>query len=147
MKLGFLFIFIALQFLWVQSARSDSDIAFIVNAQNPVTEISLSELKNFYYKRKRTWSDGTSVRFIDRAGDLPCRKIFINSYLEKSIEDLELYWIGQKLYSGDSAPLKEASDHMTIQFVGLFKGAIGYVPASINITSDRVKVIRIRDKE
>lgn len=147
MKLGLLFIFLTMQWVCVQSVKAETDITFIVNAQNPTSEISLSELKNYYYKRKRTWPDGTNVRFIDRAAGHPSRKVFINLYLEKSVEDLELYWIGQKLYSGDSAPLKEASDNMTIQFVAAFKGAIGYVPSSINIVNERIKVLRIKDKE
>ena len=37
-------------------------LVFIVNAQNPVTQLSADEVRNFYFKKKRRWPDDTSVR-------------------------------------------------------------------------------------
>ena len=45
----------------------------------------------------------------------------------KSSREVELYWIGQKLYSGESAPVRVASDSLVVRFVSRFKGAIGFV--------------------
>lgn len=120
-----------------------ADIVFIVNAQNPVTQVSSDDIRNYYFKKKRRWPDDTSVRFIDRSPGTPLRDIFLKNYLHKSGSDNELYWIGQKLYTGDSAPLKESTDEMTMQFVAAFKGAIGYVAAGTDLGNKDVKVIKV----
>lgn len=120
------------------------EIVFIVHAQNPAETISAVEIRDYYFKRKRQWPDGTSVRFIDRSPDSEVRKIFLSAFLKKTSEDLELYWIGQKLYSGDSAPLKERTDAMTIQFVSAFKGAIGYISKSAPLSDKTVKTLQIK---
>jgi ABC-type phosphate transport system substrate-binding protein len=122
-------------------AENSEDIAFIVNVENPVNEINVSEIRDFYFKRKKQWPNGESVRFIDRNTEGKLRNYFLKYVLRKSKSDVELYWIGQKLYTGDSAPLRETSESNTIQFVATFKGAIGYVSATA-VLPDKVKVIK-----
>lgn len=117
-------------------------LVFIVNADNPATEVSATEVRDFYFKRKRQWSNGENVRFIDRNTGNPLRDNFLKSILQKSNSDVELFWIGQKLYTGDSAPLREASDNSTLQFVASFKGALGYVSAT-TVLPEKVKQIKI----
>ncbi|MEK7357390.1 MAG: substrate-binding domain-containing protein [Bdellovibrionota bacterium] len=118
-------------------------LVFIVNLENPSTTISASDLRDFYFKRKRSWPDGTGVRFIDRTTGSALRQEFTRSILQKKVDEIDMYWIGQKLYSGDSAPLQESSDAMTIRFVESFKGAIGYVSTSTDLTEKKVKVVKV----
>ncbi|MGZ5280283.1 MAG: hypothetical protein ACXWC9_10090, partial [Pseudobdellovibrionaceae bacterium] len=54
------------------------DIVFIVNDQTPVSSLSTVDIKDYYYKRKKTWPDGTAVRFIDRAPGSDVRNVFIS---------------------------------------------------------------------
>ncbi|MGZ3725801.1 MAG: hypothetical protein ACXWQQ_08365 [Pseudobdellovibrio sp.] len=130
-------------------AEQAGDIAFIVNIDNPTTEISYSEIRDYYFKKKRQWSNGESVRFIDRNIELGLHDTFVRTVLKKTNSDVELFWIGQKLYSGDSAPLRKASDNGTIEFVSSFKGAIGYIPASavsdFDLAELKVKVLKAVD--
>ena len=121
---------------------ADSGIVFIINNDNPTAKISMTEVSDFYYKRKRNWDDGENVRFIDRTSG-PLRDFFLQKYLRKSASDIDLFWIGQKLYKGDSAPLRESSDATTVQFVSSLKGAIGYISPSTNLNSKNVKIITI----
>lgn len=117
------------------------EVVFIVNSENNTEKLTVAEVRDFYFKRKRRWSNGESVRFIDRTtGSL--RDTFLKKYIDKTASDVELFWIGQKLYSGDSAPLKEASDSTTMSFVGSLKGAIGYVDQA-TVLRKNVKVIKI----
>jgi ABC-type phosphate transport system substrate-binding protein len=134
-------IFIAC-LLSLASAASADELIFIVNVQNENTEITKADIRDYFYKRKRTWPDGTSVRFIDRSDQVPIRKVFLKDILGRTTEDLELFWIGQKLYSGSSAPLKEAEDSTTVLFVSSFKGAIGYVSSTYRLNSKLVKPIK-----
>lgn len=118
-----------------------ADVVFIVNSENPATKLSAADLRDYYFKRKRRWANGESVRFMDRTIG-PLRDDFLKNYIEKTNSDVELFWIGQKLYSGDSAPLKESSDIATMNFVGSLKGAIGYVSDTL-VLKKTVKAIKI----
>lgn len=121
-------------------------IVFIVNIQNDNTSVSSKDLLDFFLKRKRTWPDGSKVRFIDRK-ESPERRYFLSQIVKKSAEELDAYWIGQKLYSGDSAPVQSSSDSMSIQFVSTFKEAVGYISADTLIKNKNVKVIDLTDRK
>ncbi len=125
------------------AADQVTELVFIVNAANPAAELSTNEIREIYFKRKRHWPDGESVRFIDRSPSSYLREFFLKRVIKKSNSDVELFWIGQKLYTGDSAPLRESSDYATIQFVSSFKGAIGYVSPEVSLADKNVKVIKI----
>ena len=114
-----------------------------MNAANPENQISRTQLRDFYYKKRRTWPNGDVVRFIDRGKGSASRKVFLAEVLKKTEEELELYWIGQKLYSGNSAPLQEASEARVIHFVSKFPGAIGYVKKSVSLEEKNVKAIKL----
>lgn len=143
--LKFLAIVFAMITIVISSALAEQEdhVVIIINKDNPVSTLTVDEIKDYYFKRKYRWPDGSSVRFIDRSPDVPVRKIFLKDYLDKSNEDVDLYWIGQKLYTGDSAPLRETSDSMTIQFVSSFKGAIGYISQTASKSLTSVKIIKV----
>lgn len=106
------------------------EIVMIVNEQNSVNEISLAQVQNYFLKRTREWPNGQVVRFFDRREGSDERKIFLRDMLKKSSREVELYWIGQKLYSGNTAPLQVSTDSMMVSMISRFPGAIGYVSAS-----------------
>lgn len=134
-------IMLALQMALAQP----DDVVFIVNAENTAEKLTVTEIRDFYFKRKRRWNNGESIRFMDRTNE-PLREIFLKKYINKSTSDVELFWIGQKLYSGDSAPLKEAFDSTAMSFVGSLKGAIGYVSVTA-VVRKNVKVIKVESVE
>jgi ABC-type phosphate transport system substrate-binding protein len=146
-KFSLLILFISIA-TFQSSAWAVPGLLFITNDQNTVTRLTIPELKDYYYKRKRLWPDGTAVRFIDRAPGSEIRKAFLSSVLSTSSEDLDLFWIGQKLYSGDNAPLQQPSDALTMQLVSALKGAISYVSDAIPLSNLKgVKVIRVENAE
>jgi hypothetical protein len=107
-------------------ARADESILFVVNQANGQSEISVTDLEDYYFKRKLRWPDGTKVQFIDQKDGSPRKEIFLR-LLGQSQRDLDLFWIGEKNFSGSSAPLKVPNDSMVISTVGSLLGAIGYV--------------------
>lgn len=125
-------------------AASVDGITIIVHKENTAEKIKVADLADYFLKRKRHWPNGTQVRFIDRKPS-PERKIFLEKILKKTAEEVDLFWIGQKLYSGDSAPVQSDSDKMSIHFVATFKGAIGYVSSRTVIDNENVKEIKIGD--
>jgi len=128
----------------LETAKAEfNDIVFIVNAQNPVEKISLTALREYYLKVVPTWPDGSSVRFIDRDSSSSLRKKFLAKVVKKTPVDVDLYWIGQQIHTGNSAPLQEKTEFMTIEFVSTFKGAIGYISKDTPIKSKNVKVLKV----
>jgi ABC-type phosphate transport system substrate-binding protein len=119
-------IFILTLLLMTQFASAEEFIV-IVNDKNPVNEISASTLAHFFLKETNQWSNGTPVRFFDQREDSELHRFFLNDILKKSPRELELYWIGQKLYTGSRAPLQLGTDTMMSSMVSRFPGAIGYV--------------------
>jgi ABC-type phosphate transport system substrate-binding protein len=129
--------------LAVQVALAGSPgIVFIVNKSNPVDRISVITLREYYFKKKRFWNETREhIRFIDRTnGEL--RDNFLRKFIGKTSSDVELFWIGQKLYSGDSAPLKESSDASVINFVANLKGGLGYVSEG-TFLPEKVKILNV----
>lgn len=109
------------------SAFAQGGIKFIVNANNPASSITQTQLQDFFLKRARTWPNGEAIRFFDRVDDSSVRNIFLKTYMKRTARQLEQYWIGQKLYSGDSAPTQLSSDAQVGTLVSRFPGGIGYV--------------------
>lgn len=128
----------------VNPVRAGDEIVFIVNVDNAVAGLSAREVSDFYLKRKREWPNGSTIRFIDRK-ESPERQKFLDSILKKNSEEVDRYWIGQKLYSGDSAPMQSPTDSMSIHFVATFKGAIGYISGSTVVRDKNVKKIKVTD--
>lgn len=142
MKRLFLLFFLICSLMGQTTAYAE-ELAIIVNEQNPVSEISPLQIQNYFLKRVREWPNGMAVRFFDRRDDSKERKQFLNLYLRKSSRELELYWIGQKLYSGNSAPIQVSTDSMMASMVSRFPGAIGYVSAGFP-GAPGIKKINIR---
>lgn len=120
-------------------------IKIIVNETNPVTELRQEDIRNYFLKKNKQWPHGGSVRFFDRNDDSPERRIFLRNVIERSPREIETFWIGQKLYSGHSAPTQVSSDSMMSSLVSRFPGGIGYV--SKDFTPPKgVKVIKVKSE-
>lgn len=102
-------------------------IKVIVNESNPLESINRTEVADYFMKRNKQWPDGAPVRFFDRNDDSRERMSFLREVLKKSQREIETFWIGQKLYTGHSAPTQVSSDSMMAALVARFPGAIGYV--------------------
>ena len=119
------------------------DFVMIVNAENPMDSLKVEDIRDYYLKKKRVWPNGEGVRFIDRGRGSPIRKSFLSEILGQTAEEIELYWIGQKLYTGDSSPLHENRELTVIQFVAAFPGAIGYISSKTPLRNGRVKAVEL----
>ena len=66
MKYKISIFLLALSFAGTALSAETGDLVFIVNIQNPATEVSMSDIRDYYFKRKRRWPTGESVCFVDR---------------------------------------------------------------------------------
>lgn len=131
--------------LILPALASAEPIEVIVNENNPMTEIRADQVAEFFLKKQRQWSDGTLVRFFDHDDDSEERKYFLRSYLRQTPREIELFWIGQKLYTGYSAPTQVSSNAIMVSLVARFPGAIGYVSQGFPLRKG-VKIIPVKDE-
>lgn len=117
-------------------------IIFIINSSNSVSRVTPDQIQDFYFKRNRTWPDGKPVRFFDRNDESELRKVFLSSILKKTSRQVDQFWIGQKLFTGDSAPTKVQRDSLVVNLVSRFPGGIGYISEGTKL-GDGVKVLEI----
>lgn len=141
------FLAILLIVFSMRSAVAGGKVAVIVNAENPVSELSVPQVRDFFLKRKTQWPDGKPVRFVDWEEGASVRNTFLSEIVRKSARDLELFWIGEKLYHGNSAPIKVNSVEMVTAFVSRLAGAIGYVPSDAPLPATKVKRIELSEED
>ena len=124
-------------------AFSSAELTFIVNAENPIKEISKAELIELFLKKKRDWANGINIKFIDHTDGTTQRGLFLRQYLNKTGHEVEVFWMEQKRDTGDAAPIQVPTDSATESLVSSFKGGIGYVSTGYTLGKG-VKTITIR---
>jgi len=126
--------------LFILSASASAEIAIIVNAQNPVNGLTRSQVSDIFTKRTKNWPDGMPSKFFDRT-DSEIRNDFLRTIIKKTPREMEIYWIGQKLYSGQSAPSQVSTNQMVEIMVSRFPGGIGYVSKDYEPTRAVKKIV------
>ena len=110
-----------------------ADIVVIVNEKNPATSITATQLEDYFMKRSRQWPNGDTIRFFDQRDENESRKIFLKKFVNKTSREIELYWIGEKIYTGNIAPIQITSDSMMTSMVSRFPGGIGFVSSKFKL--------------
>ncbi|MBI3621229.1 MAG: substrate-binding domain-containing protein [Nitrospirae bacterium] len=134
----------AVALLWAATpgsiAATDSAVAVIVNAANPVADLSLSQLALMYQGKVKTWSNGEEVVPVNRSVDSPERAIFYKRVLRS--KPTQKFFI-----EGSPIPVTivvQPSGLAVTRFVARAPGAVGYVLLSdLHGNEDGVKVISV----
>jgi ABC-type phosphate transport system substrate-binding protein len=105
-------------------------IIVIVNASNPVDNLSMSELKKLFLDDRDRWDTGKSVAPVMVAAGARERAVFLKIVCGMSDADFSKYFL-QAAFTGKSAtPPKEVSSSAAVKsFVAASPGAIGFVRA------------------
>lgn len=136
MRLFFLF---PLLFFFFAAAADAQGLIFVVNKDNPVTELKLSEIADYYFKKRLRWPNGTKVQFIDQRDGTSQKTLFLG-LIQKTQRDVDLFWIGEKNFSGSSAPLRAPSDALVISMVGSLAGGLGYVSEDRSVLGNAKRI-------
>lgn len=103
------------------------DLLIIVNAKNPTVTLSSAEVRKYFLKEQPTWPGGEKVRSVDRTGNAPEKRVFLDRIVKLSDDELEQFWVSKRYEKGTPVPPKLHSDNEVIEYVLSFDGAIGYV--------------------
>jgi hypothetical protein len=136
---SYIFLFAGL-ILLSQSVYAE-EIAIIVNKANPVSKLSVDEVKKFYTNDQLTWADGKTVTLFDLPTADPSRQKFSSVIIGKDAEKVAEEWANKKITNtAKNPPSTVKSDILVQERVGKEATGIGYILKS-KVTSDAVKVV------
>lgn len=111
-------------------AQAAEPLAIVVNRNNPLSEISLADLRRVFRGQRTRWSNGRRVTLVMRDAGTPERDAIIQALYGLDAEQYRRTYL-QAVYSGEAtdAPKTLASTNGVLRFVYNVPGAIGYVRA------------------
>jgi ABC-type phosphate transport system substrate-binding protein len=122
--------------------KESEALAIVVNRSNPLSEISLADLRRVYRGQRSRWSNGRRVTLVMRDPGTPEREAILQT-LYGIDEDEYRRGFFQAVFTGQAngAPKILATPNGVLRFVFNVPGAIGYVRASEVDSS--VKMLRV----
>lgn len=121
------------------------DVAIIVNNNNPVEKLSVTEVRLFWMKRgtQKVWPGlKTNVLPVDRKGSSPEKTLFYKIVVKLTEAEVDSYFAAKQYQSNEAPPVKLNSDKEVLQYVTDNKGAIGFVKAS-SLTSEWISGVKV----
>ncbi|MBZ5550050.1 MAG: hypothetical protein LAO22_19180 [Acidobacteriia bacterium] len=118
-----------------------TDIAVVVNPGNPVSSLTLPQLRKFLAGEKRSWPNGQAVRVFVRASGTR-ERITLLKLLGMSESEYKQYWTAQ-VFRGEAQ-----AEPLTLPSNGMQKEAIVAIPGAIVLMDSRdvkppAKVVRV----
>jgi len=111
-------------------AQDSEPLAIVVNRSNPLSEISLADLRRVFRGQRTRWSNGRRVTLVMRDPGAPERNAILQSLYGLEEQQYRRTYL-QAVFSGEAtdAPKTLASTNGVLRFVYNVPGAIGYVRA------------------
>jgi ABC-type phosphate transport system substrate-binding protein len=111
-------------------AQEAEPIAIVVNRNNPLTEISLADLRRVFRGQRSRWTNGRRVTLVMRDPGTPERDAILRSIYGLDEAEYRRSFL-QAVFGGQTAdaPKTLASSNGVVRFVYNVPGAIGYVRA------------------
>ncbi|MEJ0031905.1 MAG: hypothetical protein WDO15_16690 [Bacteroidota bacterium] len=140
-------IIIPFLFLVLSAFAPSAEIAIIVNKENTIDKLTLSEAKLYWLRKiKKRWPDiNKNIKPVDRKSGNPEQDAFYGKVLGMSATDVETYFSQRQYEAAEKPQDKFNSDAAIIDFVAEETGAIGFVN-SASLTADaksKVKIVLI----
>ena len=125
-------------------AQDNPGYQVIVNASNPVAELSRVEVSRWFLKQSTKWPDGKVVVPLDQSARSEVRAAFSLGVHKQPIQAIESYWQKQ-IFSGRTVPpFVKVGDAEVMAYVSGNASSIGYVSGNATLTSG-VKAVKIKD--
>jgi phosphate transport system substrate-binding protein len=119
-----------------------TDVAIVVNSTNPVSNLTLSELRKIYFGDRQYWKGNLPVLVLMRSHGAHEREVVLRVVFEMTEETYTKFWVAKVMRAEVSDPPASLySFGMLQEGVRGNAGAIGYV--TVNDVRPGVKVLRI----
>jgi len=107
---------------------AQQEVAVVVNSANPVSNLSLSDLRKIYMGERLYWKANSAVVVLMRSPGAPERDIILRVVYGMSEERYTQYWVAKIMRAEASDPPAVVYSHgMVLEGVRGNPGAIGYV--------------------
>ncbi len=113
----------------------------VVNKDNPVSSLTVLELRRIFTKQTRMWPHGESIVPVDWDSSSPMRHEFSRRVLGRTVREMAEFWVQQSITQGLAPPSTQKSARAILRFVASVPGAISYVPPEE--VDDTVKVVKV----
>ena len=121
---------------------ADTHVAIVVNSANPVSNLTLSELRKIYFGGRQYWKGNLPVLVLMRSRGAHEREVVLRVVFEMTEETYTKYWVAKVMRAEVSDPPASLySFGMLQEGVRGNPGAIGYV--NVNEVRPGIKVLRI----
>lgn len=121
-----------------------TEIAIIVNSENPVDKLSITEARNYWMRKgaQKIWPGlKLSVLPVDRKNACDEKTIFYTKLVGLAEADVESYFAAKQYQNAEKPPVKFSTDSDIINYVAENKAALGFV-ATQSVKGDvKVKVV------
>ena len=123
-------------------AQDAEPLAIVVNRDNPLSEITLADLRRLYRGQRSRWSNGRRITLVMRDPGAPERDAILQTLYGLDEEEYRRGFL-QAVFTGEAsgAPRSLATTNGVLRFVFNVPGAIGYVRASQ--VDESVKTLRV----
>jgi hypothetical protein len=125
-------------------AADDLTYQVVVNAQNPVGEMSRADVSKMFLKQLPKWPDGRYVVPVDQSANAPVRAGFCTGVHHQSPQAVQSYWQKEIHSRRGVPPFVKVGDAEVMAFVASNTAAVGYVSGSAGLAPG-VKVLRLKD--
>jgi ABC-type phosphate transport system substrate-binding protein len=137
----FLFIWFGACLL-AQTTRTGADIAVVVHPETPVSDLSLSEVRQVLLGERQYWSSKLPVVLLIRAPVARERDVVLRVIYQMTEAQFKQYWVAKIFRAEAASPPKIVySNDMEYELVSGIPGAIAFMDAR-NIRPG-LKVIRV----
>jgi len=104
-----------------------AQIAVIVNVANPIQQLSVTQVTDFYLGRSRAYASGEYALVFDYGRDAALRQRFFQSLAGMSPQQVNAYW-SRLMFTGQVLPPQPLpDDRAMLDIVRRNAGAIGYI--------------------
>lgn len=119
------------------------ELAIIVNKANPIDNLSMAELREYFLAERGHWPEGRGkVRVVMLEPGRPEREAVLRLVYGMNEKGFNSYFLGKK-FRGETLeePRQQSSAPDVVKFISYVQGGIGYVrPDEVDAS---VKVIRV----
>lgn len=123
-------------------APRGGDVAVVVNADTPVTDMSLAEVRRVFLGDRQYWSAKLPVVLLIRAPVARERDVVLRVIYQMTELQFKQYWVAKIFRAEVTAPPKIVySNDLQYELVSAIPGAIAFVD-SRNVRSG-IKVVRV----
>ncbi len=117
----------AILWTWGSQGLAHADVHVLVNAANPLGNISQKEATDLFMGRTRVYPDGSAVVTLDLPRDSTVRAAFYESLTGLTQAQINSYW-ARLMFTGRTMPPQTmSSEQAMLEYLHRHPGAIGYL--------------------